>query len=177
MIKFLIIILNLFLSKNVLSNTWSINEQYDDFSETSFKYIYSNWVEPNKSLYLRSGNLKAFLWKGCESEKNYFNIEFSGPVNLSMSSYEHEGMFISGAGTYNVKLNVDGKVVMTKGEKKFGSNTFYLGRYSTFPINGDSPDNTYLEKILNSEKLKIQFEFKEGKRHFNFDLSEMPKGC
>ena len=171
MIKFLIIILNLFISKNAFSNTWGINEQYDDFSETSFKYIYSNWVEPNEPLNFPYDNLKAFLWKGCNSEKNYFNIEFNQSVQLSLSSFNDKGSNIRGASRYNVKINVDGKVMMTSGSIKTSGTTFYMGMYYTYP------DNTYLEKILNSKKLKIQFEFLQGQRHFNFDLSEMPKNC
>tara|TARA_B100000035_G_scaffold29223_1_gene22426 strand:- start:137 stop:649 length:513 start_codon:yes stop_codon:yes gene_type:complete len=170
MIKFLIIILNLFISKNVFSNTWSIIEQYDDFTETSFKYIQSNWVEPNKPLNFPYDNLKASFWRYCEGNKNYFNIEFNELMQLKSTSYMGDGMFYKKS-RYKVNINMDGKIIMTSGEKDPTGTTFAMGMYIT------DPDKDDLDKILFSNELKIQFDFTSGKRHFNFDLSELPKSC
>ena len=45
-----IVVLIFFLNTNLFTNTWNIKEQKDEFKGTSFKYVISNWVKPNKPL-------------------------------------------------------------------------------------------------------------------------------
>ena len=43
-----IAVLGLLLNTNTFANSWDIKEQKDEFKGTSFKYVISNWVKPNK---------------------------------------------------------------------------------------------------------------------------------
>ena len=70
MIKFLgIVVLGFFLNTNLFANTWHIKEQKDEFKGTSFKYVISNWVKPNKPLDFPYEDIKAKFLSGGQKKK------------------------------------------------------------------------------------------------------------
>ena len=73
-----IVVLSFFLNINLFANTWDIKEQKDEFKGTSFKYVISNWVKPNKPLDFPYEDLKVKFYKFCGNNEVVgliFNME------------------------------------------------------------------------------------------------------
>ena len=63
--KFILVLIFFLFSQNVYSNTWTIEEQKDDFAGTTIKYTTSNPVKPNVPLDFPYQNLTAIYIKVC----------------------------------------------------------------------------------------------------------------
>ena len=143
-----------FIFTNSFANTWKIVEQKDDFKGTSFKYVISNWVKPNKPLDFPYEDLKASFYKYCG------NDEVSALI-FNMEPNLRDGDIKDGHYSYLLEAKLDNNFEKVYGELDFGDKNLVI-RY------GDG------EKILKSKIFMLQLKHYNGKRHYTFDLTNLP---
>ena len=149
-----IVVLIFFLNTNLFANTWNIKEQKDEFKGTSFKYVISNWVKPNKPLDFPYEDLKVKFYKFCGNNE-VVGLIFNMEPNIRGGDIESDHY------SYLLDAKLDDNFEKVYGELDFGDKNLVI-RY------GDG------EKILKSKIFMLQLKHYNGKRHYTFDLTNLP---
>ena len=152
--KFILVSIFFLFSQNVYSNTWTIEEQKDDFAGTTIKYATSNPVKPNAPLDFPYQNLTASYIKVC-GDKTRGIIYFTEDPNLI------DGELSDNYSTFNVDVKIDGKFDTISIQQDWGSKYLYI-QY----------DNNI--RIRNADEFMIQLKHYGGTRHYKFNLSGIP---
>ncbi len=156
-----ILVLGLLWCNVGFANTWEIIEQKNEFEGTSFKYVSSSWVKPNKPLDFPYKDLKAYFWKQCGSDQSVA-IGFNKNPNLLGG---REASIWENHQRHDVSIKVDGTILKTSGEIGINKTNFKINSM-LYP---------HVNRIINSKSFMIQFDHYGGERHYTFDLSNMPK--
>ena len=144
-----IVVLSFFLNTNLFANTWDIKEQKDEFRGTSFKYVISNWVKPNKPLDFPYEDLKVKFYKFCGNNE-VVGLIFNMEPNIRGGDIESDHY------SYLLDAKLDDNF-----EKVYGELELII-RYGAG------------EKILKSKLFMIQLKHYNGLRHYKFDLNNLP---
>jgi len=115
--KFILVSIFFLFSQNVYSNTWTIEEQKDDFAGTTTKYATSNPVKPNAPLDFPYQNLTASYIKVC-GDKTRGIIYFTEDPNLI------DGELSDNYSTFNVDVKIDGKFDTISIQQDWGVNIY-----------------------------------------------------
>ena len=81
---------------------WKLQKEVDDFEETTFYYIRSDIVEPNKPMTLTHNNAWAFLYFNCYS-KNII-------MKVSMTNLVNEHFYYEDTRWIRINMKVDGEI-------------------------------------------------------------------
>tara|TARA_B100000902_G_C26815303_1_gene671227 strand:+ start:101 stop:559 length:459 start_codon:yes stop_codon:yes gene_type:complete len=149
--KILLIFLLLLFTQNGFSNTWSIQEQKDDFKGTSIKYAISNPVKPNAPLDFPYEDMEAEFIKICDDTSMI--IYFTNDPNLL------DGDLSDNYSTFYADVKLDGKFDSLTLRQDWGSKYLYIR-------------NT--KKLINIDEFIIQLKHYGGTRHYKFNLSDLP---
>ena len=149
-----IVVLSFFLNTNLFANTWNIKEQKDEFKGTSFKYVISNWVKPNKPLDFPYEDLKVKFYKFCGNNE-VVGLIFNMEPNIRGGDIESDHY------SYLLDAKLDDNFEKVYGELDFGDKELII-RYGAG------------EKILKSKLFMIQLKHYNGLRHYKFDLNNLP---
>ena len=149
-----IVVLSFFLNTNLFANTWDIKEQKDEFKGTSFKYVISNWVKPNKPLDFPYEDLKVKFYKFCDNNE-VVGLIFNMEPNIRGGDIESDHY------SYLLDAKLDDNFEKVYGELDFGDKELII-RYGAG------------EKILKSKLFMIQLKHYNGLRHYKFDLNNLP---
>ena len=143
------------------ANTWEIIEQKNEFEGTKSKYVMSSWVKPNQALDFPYEDIKVHFWKWCGQSKS---VAIGFNMNPNLIGLD-EGRIWENHTKHEVNIKVDGKMLKTSGEIKLNGKDFII-HSMLYP---------HVDSIINSKNFMIQFDHYGGKRHYTFDLSNMPK--
>jgi len=152
--KITLITFFLILCSNVYSNTWTIEDQKNEFKGTSTKFAISSPVKPNTPLDFPYQDLTASYIKVC-GDKTRGIIKFTNDPNLI------DGELSDNFSTFNVDVKLDGVFDKISIQQDWGSKYLYI-QY----------DN--IIKVRYADEFMIQLKHYSGTRHYKFNLSGIP---
>lgn len=137
-------------------SAWEYLENKDDFDDTVFKYIKSEYVKPNRPLSWPNSDPVVYLYYQCN---NQFFVLRNSANNLN------DGASEDGWTRYNFRAKInEGTIFEITALNDWGSEYFLL------------QDKFLISRFSNEgvQSLLIELDhFGDGRRHYKFDITEL----